>query len=80
MDDIDRPQSWKSTTSSTLEIGVVEKHKDEILLNPAGYNDVSNKEQVVVSFRSVNNLEPHENFVAIHNVQSIQAHVLVETL
>ncbi len=43
--------------------------------------DASNKEQIVVSFRSVDeNLEPHENFVGIHNVQSITADVLVATL
>ena len=43
--------------------------------------DASNKEQVVVCFRSVDeNLEPHQNFVGIHNVQSIRADVLVATL
>ena len=43
--------------------------------------DASNKEQVVVCFRSVDeNLEAHENFVGIHNVQSITADVLVATL
>lgn len=42
--------------------------------------DVSNKEQVVC-FRSVDEkLEPHENFVGIHNVNSIKADVLVATL
>ena len=41
----------------------------------------SNKEQVIVCFQSFDeNLEPHENFVGIHNVQSITADVLVATL
>ena len=43
--------------------------------------DVSNKEQVVVCLRSVDdNLEPSENFVGIHCVDSIEADTLVTTL
>ena len=43
--------------------------------------DVSNKEQVVVCLRSVdNNLEPQENFVGIHCVDSIGSDTLVATL
>ena len=43
--------------------------------------DVSNKEQVIVSLQSLDeNLEPHEYFVAIHCVNSIEADTLVATL
>ena len=43
--------------------------------------DISNKEQVIVCFRSVDDdLNPHENFVGIHSVDSIQADTLVAVL
>ena len=43
--------------------------------------DISNKEQVVVCLRSVNEtLEPYENFVGIYCVDSIEADNLVATL
>ena len=43
--------------------------------------DISNKEQVVVCLRSVDkNLEPHENFIGIHCVGSVEADTLVATL
>ena len=43
--------------------------------------DISNKEQVIVCFRSVDDdLNPHENFVGIHSVHSIQADTLVAVL
>ena len=42
--------------------------------------NASNKEQVVMCIRSVDeSLEAYENFVGIHNVQSITADVLVAT-
>ena len=43
--------------------------------------DCSNKEQVAVCFRTVDeNFEPQESFVGLHVVESIQADVLVEVL
>ena len=43
--------------------------------------DISNKEQVVVCLRSVDEtLEPYENFVGIYCVDSIEADNLVATL
>ena len=43
--------------------------------------DVSNKEQVVVCFRWVdNNLEPHEEFIGLYQVESTQSSILVATI
>lgn len=43
--------------------------------------DSSNKEQLVVCFRAVDdNLEPFEDFVGLHHVESINADVLVRCL
>lgn len=43
--------------------------------------DAANKEQLIVYLRSVDeNLEPHENFIGIHHVDSIMADVLVAAL
>ena len=43
--------------------------------------DISNKEQVIVCFRSVDDdFNPHENFVGIHSVDSIQADTIVAVL
>ena len=43
--------------------------------------DCSNKEQVAVCFRTVDeNFEPQESFIGLHVVESIQANVLVEVL
>ena len=40
--------------------------------------DSSNKEQVIVCLRSVDeNFEPHEDFFGIHAVESIKADILV---
>ena len=42
--------------------------------------DVSNKEQVVVCFRWVDNLEPHEEFIGLYQVESTQSSILVATI
>ncbi len=43
--------------------------------------DVSNKEQVVVCFRSVDaQFQPHEDFIGLHAVESIRADTLVEVI
>lgn len=43
--------------------------------------DASNKEQVIVCFRTVDeNFEVHEDFVGIHAVESIKADILVQVL
>ena len=43
--------------------------------------DISNKEQVVVCFRWVDsNLEPHEEFIGLYQVDSTQASALVATI
>ena len=42
--------------------------------------DSSNKEQVVVYFRSVDDFQPTEDFVGLHHVESINADALVRCL
>lgn len=43
--------------------------------------NVSNKEQVVVCFRSVDDqFQPHEDFIGLHSVESIKADTLVKVL
>jgi hypothetical protein len=44
-------------------------------------DEVTNKEQVVVCFRSVDDdFQPTEDFVGLHHVESINADVLVRCL
>ena len=43
--------------------------------------DASNKEQVIVCLRTVDdNLEPHEDFIGMHHVDSISSKVILATL